>query len=81
MGAFLFVDFVPLVSSLHLLGAESRSRAAQALDWSARVYSLVLCLLPRRKRSGYGFFCLLTLFAPPIGGYFNLRGVSVNPSK
>lgn len=65
MGAFLFVNFVSLGFSLHLLGAESRSRAALALGLSARADSLVLCLLPRRKRSGCVFFCLLTLFAPP----------------
>lgn len=53
-----------------LLCARVRGQGMRVcLGWCARLISSVLLLLPRRKRSVCGLHCLLTLLAPPLGGY------------
>lgn len=70
MGAFLFVKSRVCLFSYCSYSVRIGGQGAPVrLGWSARPYSFVLCSLPRRNRSGFGFFRLLTLLAPPLGGH------------
>lgn len=65
-----------------LFGARIRGQGMRVcLGWCARSACAALRKLSRRKQNECGLHCLLTLSAPPIGGYLSLRGISVKPSK
>lgn len=83
MGAFLFVKFVSACFPLApvLCGFAVKGRACPLVR-ASRGYMVRFSVGKSWAQCSSFHFALLPLLsAPPIGGYFNLRGVSVNPSK